>query len=188
MHWEHREHTGYIHTGNVHNEQWGSERGHTRNILRTIEFGNRVNIREHTGNTLRKQGKWNPEGTQDTIGNTLGTGNRVSNTDCFCVDSVGPAAGGLPQVTHSEHQEQSGHRGGKIGKTGNKREHISNTGFNREHWEQWRPHREHRTQSGTHSTHICWGNNGKCTGNLGNVGYTGNKEEQEGTHQQHWDQ
>ena len=82
------------------------------------------------------------EGTPDTIGNTLGTGNRVNNTDCFFVDSVDPAAGGLQQVTHSEHQEQPGHRGGKIGKTGNKREHISNTGFNREHWEQWRPHRD----------------------------------------------
>ena len=61
-HWEHREHTGYIHTGNVHNEQWGSQRGHTRNILRTIGTGNRVNNREHTGNTLRKQGKMKHRG------------------------------------------------------------------------------------------------------------------------------
>ena len=55
---------------------------------------------------------------------TLGTGNQVNSTDCFCVGSVGPTAGGLPQVTHSEHKEQSGNRGGKSwertgGKLGN---------------------------------------------------------------------
>ena len=48
----------------------------------------------------------------------MGTVNRVNNTDCFYVGSVGPTAGGLPQVTHSEHKEQSGNRGGKWGTQG----------------------------------------------------------------------
>ena len=81
----------------------------------TLGTGNQVNNREHTGNTRRTPGKMeNTEGTPDTIGNTLGTGNRVNNTYCFYVGSVGPTAGGLPQVTHSEHKEQSGNTGGKV--------------------------------------------------------------------------
>ena len=79
---------------------------------------------------------------------------------------------------HSQNTRTIGKQRGKIGKTGNKREHITtrdsigNTGNNGDHTGNTGHNREH-------TRHIYWGNNGKCAGN---------KEEQEGTHQQHWDQ
>ncbi len=44
----------------------------------------------------------------------MGTVNPVKKTAYFCVGSVGPTAGGLPQVTHSEHKEQSENTGNTL--------------------------------------------------------------------------
>ena len=44
----------------------------------------------------------------------MGTVNPVNKTAYFCVGSVGPTAGGLPQVTHSEHKEQSENTGNTL--------------------------------------------------------------------------
>ena len=107
-----RERTGNI--GNTlgtytweHNEQWGSQRGHNRNILRTIGTRNRVN--------------------------NMGTVNRVNNTDCFYVGSVGPTTGHiLRTIGENREPDTIGNTLGAENKLNN-REHTENTGKNGEH-------------------------------------------------------